>query len=339
MSDWLIVICLWVLLYSYLIVASIDFGAGFIYGYSELTGKSKGVKAIIKGYLSPVWEMTNIIFLFFFMGLMSFLPHMISIYEGGFLVPSLVILALMLIRSGLYAYYYFMGKTHPFFSLFYAISGLCIPAMLATGLTISEGGYIQIRHGEMTLMFSHLVSSFYFWAVVLLAIVSVIYISLLFLSYLANKRGQRKTVETLKGYVLLWSVPTVLASALVFAALQSHNPEHFNNILSLAWLFLLSLVCLMVAITLIFLDRLPRTAFFFGLLQFLCAFFGYGISHLPYIVYPDLMLEPAVFHRAILNGLFDLLIVLVSLIIPICLLSFRLFLMKGWSKQVLSRDS
>ena len=335
MSDWFVAIGLWVLLYSYLIVASIDFGTGFFYGYSQLTGKNREVRVVVERYLSPFWEMTNIIFLFLLIGCMSFLPHMISIYKESLLVPGLVILAIMLIRSGLFAYYYFVGQTHLLFSLFYAVSGLCIPAALATGLTISEGGYIQITQGKMTLVFSHLVSSFYFWSVIVLSIVLVIYISLLFLYYLTKKYHHQQAVEKLKEYVLLWSVPTVLASAIVFVALQSHNPEHFNNILSIAWLFLLSLICLMVAIVLVFLEKLPGIAFLFGVFQFFCAFFGYGISHLPYILYPDLMLERVAFHSTLLNVCLDIFVVLVSLSIPIGILFFRLFLMKGWSKKTI----
>jgi len=338
-SDWFIAIGLWVLLYSYLIVASVDFGTGFFYGYSQLTGKNREVREVVERYLSPVWELTNIIFLLILIVFMNFLPHIISIYKESLLVPSLVILAVLCIRGGLFVYYYyFAGQVRLLFLLFYTVSGLCIPAVLATGLTISEGGYIQITQGKMILMFSSLVSSFYFWSVIVLSIVLVIYISLLFLAYLAKKHRHQQAVEKLKEFVLLWSVPTVLASAIIFVALQSHNPEHFNNILSMAWLFLLSLVCLMVAIALIFLEKLPWIAFLFGLLQFLCAFFGYGISHLPYIIYPNLTLERVTFHSAFLNVCLNVLIVVVSLIIPIGILFFRLFLMKGWSKKTISRS-
>ena len=44
---------LWVFLYGYLIVASIDFGAGFFSYYSTITGKRHVINNIIERYLSP----------------------------------------------------------------------------------------------------------------------------------------------------------------------------------------------------------------------------------------------------------------------------------------------
>ena len=50
---------LWIFLFGYVIVASIDFGAGFFNAYSLLIGKNHILTNIIKRYLSPVWEVTN----------------------------------------------------------------------------------------------------------------------------------------------------------------------------------------------------------------------------------------------------------------------------------------
>ena len=54
---------LWTFLYLYVIIASIDFGAGFFNFYSKLTGDDNIISPIIARYLSPVWETTNV-FLF-----------------------------------------------------------------------------------------------------------------------------------------------------------------------------------------------------------------------------------------------------------------------------------
>ena len=65
---------LWIFLYGYLIVGSIDFGAGFFSYYSHITGKKHLVQNIIKRYLSPVWEVTNVFLVFFFVGIIGFFP-------------------------------------------------------------------------------------------------------------------------------------------------------------------------------------------------------------------------------------------------------------------------
>jgi len=66
------IMVLWVFLFGYVIVASIDFGAGFFNAYSLLTDKSHILSNIIQRYLSPVWEVTNVFLVFFFVGMWDF---------------------------------------------------------------------------------------------------------------------------------------------------------------------------------------------------------------------------------------------------------------------------
>ena len=56
---------LWVFLFCYIIIASIDFGAGFFALHSKMTGNEKKVNHLIHRYLNPVWEVTNVFFVFF----------------------------------------------------------------------------------------------------------------------------------------------------------------------------------------------------------------------------------------------------------------------------------
>ena len=329
MSDWFLIIALWVLLYCYLIIASVDFGLSFFLGYNCVFKKDREMSRLIKHYLSPVWDITNILFLFLFIGLLSFLPHMTSLFEGGFVLPSILILLVLLIRSGGYAYVYYTGKDSYFIYVFYAITGLAIPAALASGLTISEGGYLVQSGTEWWLVYRELLTSFYFWAVLILSIISVLYISLMFMAYHAAKQGAHQVLETLKNYILLWSVPTILGSAIVFIGIQSHNPIHFSRILDLSWFFFCSLICLMVAITLVFQGRRFTTAFFFALLQFFFAFFGYGISHLPFVIYPDFVVHTHFYTSFTKNAIMLILIAVIALLIPILLLSLRYWIVNG----------
>lgn len=72
---------LWVFLYGYLIVASIDFGAGFFSYYTMITGRKNMVHGIIERYLSPVWEVTNVFLIFFMIGMVGFFPTLLIISE------------------------------------------------------------------------------------------------------------------------------------------------------------------------------------------------------------------------------------------------------------------
>lgn len=59
-------IVLWIFLFCYIIIASIDFGAGFFALHSKMLGKEKKINHLIHKYLNPVWEVTNVFFVFFF---------------------------------------------------------------------------------------------------------------------------------------------------------------------------------------------------------------------------------------------------------------------------------
>ena len=75
---------LWLFLFGYVIVASIDFGAGFFNAYSTLRGKQHILTKIIQRYLSPVWEVTNVFFVFFFVGIhFSLLKNNRCVFCGG----------------------------------------------------------------------------------------------------------------------------------------------------------------------------------------------------------------------------------------------------------------
>ena len=61
--------------------------------------------------------------------------------------------------------------------LIYCLSGLGIPAALASVLTISEGGYIVEDGAHLDLNWVQLAISPFAWSVVFLAVITVLYIS------------------------------------------------------------------------------------------------------------------------------------------------------------------
>ena len=95
---------LWLFLFGYVIVASIDFGAGFFNAYSVLIGKDQILANIIKRYLSPVWEITNVFLVFFFVGMVGFFPQTAYYYGTILLVPVSISLILIAIRGSYYAF-------------------------------------------------------------------------------------------------------------------------------------------------------------------------------------------------------------------------------------------
>lgn len=317
---------LWIFLYGYLIVASIDFGAGFFSYYSFLTGKKHLVHNIIERYLSPVWEVTNVFLIFFIVGIIGFFPDTAYYYGTALLVPGSIAIILLAIRGSYYAFSTYGAKDNHFYMLLYGASGLLIPASLSTVLTISEGGYVVEKEGRVYFLYEELLRSPYSWAVVLLALVSVLYISAMFLTFYAAKAKDHKALEVVRGYALGWSTPTILCSLLVFFAINKHNPAHFQKMLDLSWMFVASFLCFLAAVFFIWRRRNYGLAFLFVMLQFALAFFGYGAAHLPYILYPYITIHNDFTSDTMALALIIAFISGLLLLIPSLALLMRLFL-------------
>jgi len=320
------IVIAWVFLYGYVLVASIDFGAGFFSFYGKLTKRDHIINHVIDRYLSPVWEVTNVFLVFFIYALVGFFPDVVFVYGITLLVPGSIALILIVLRGSFYAFANY-GARKSIFTLFvYGVTGLFIPASLATVLTISEGGYILVEGERVELLLGKLIASPYAWVVVGLAIVSVLFISATFLTYYADRAKDADARELLRRFALYNSLPTIFMSFLAFFTLYRHNPEHFDRMLYMSWMFMVSLGCFLVALALIIQRKAYGTAFFFVMLQFLFAFFGYGRSHLPYLLYPYLTIESGVTSEAMGTALIVAFIGGLLLLIPSLFLLMRLFI-------------
>ncbi|WP_108669864.1 cytochrome d ubiquinol oxidase subunit II [Peribacillus acanthi] len=317
---------LWVFLYGYLIVASVDFGAGFFAYYGKLTKKDHIISHIISRYLSPVWEVTNVFFVFFFVGLIGFFPDTAYYYGTALLLPGSIALILLAIRGSFYAFGNYGSKDNKFYLFLYGATGLLIPAALSTALTISEGGFIEERGDQVIFLAGKLMTSPYSWSVVYLSIVSVLFISASFLTFYAHRANDLAARELLRKFALFWSPPTILASLLVFVSLREHNLRHFENMVDLWWMFGLSLLCFFGATYLIYCRKALGSAFVLVMLQFFFAFFGYGAGHLPYILDPYITIYTGYTDETMGITLVIVFIAGLFLLIPSLLLLLKLFL-------------
>lgn len=317
---------LWTFLYGYLIIASIDFGAGFYSYFAKVTRKEHSIRRVIDRYLSPVWEVTNVFLVFFFIGLIGFFPDTAYYYGTALLVPGSIALVLLAIRGSFYAFANYGARESNIYLFLYGISGLFIPAAFSTVLTISEGGFIVLDGTTIIFLKDKLLMSPYSWTVVLLAVVSVLFISASFLTYYAKKARDKEAFELLRRFSLIWSGPTIMASFLVFVTLNTHNSEHFQAMLDIYWMFLSSLVCFLFAIWLIYRRMNVGLAFILISLQYAFAFFGYGATHLPYILYPYLTIYESITGPEMGIALVIAFILGLLLLLPSLYLLLRLFI-------------
>lgn len=318
---------LWLFLYGYLMVASIDFGAGFFAYYGKVTKQDHVINTLISRYLSPVWEVTNVFFVFFFVGIVGFFPDTAYYYGTALLIPGSISLVLLAIRGSFYAFGNYGSRENGLYLFLYGATGLLIPASLSTALTISEGGFIEKQGEAVVFLAKELLTNPYSWSVVILAIVSVLFISASFLTYYAARADDHKALEILRRFAMFWSPPTILASFLVFVSLSQHNVRHFENMVERYWwMFVLSLLCFSIASVLIWMHRNYGTAFIFVMFQFFFAFFGYGASHLPYILDPYITIYSGYTNETMGMTLVIVFILGLLLLIPSLFLLMRLFL-------------
>ncbi|WP_281657921.1 cytochrome d ubiquinol oxidase subunit II [Halobacillus sp. Cin3] len=317
---------LWFFLYGYLIVASVDFGAGFFAYYARMTKQDHLINQLISRYLSPVWEVTNVFFVFFFVGLVGFFPDMAYYFGQSLLIPGSIAIVLIAIRGSFYAFENYGSKDNSLYMFLYGATGLLIPASLSTALTISEGGFIEETENGVQLLYGELFSNPYSWSVVFLAIVSVLYISAMFLTYYAHRAGDRPALEIVRKYALFWSSPTIIASLTTFIALSQQNPEHFQRAIDLWWVFGISVGFFITALFLVYTGKFYGWAFIAVMLQFFVAFFGYGASHLPYLLYPYVTISNAVTNESMAVALVIVFIAGLLLLIPSLILLMRMFL-------------
>lgn len=317
---------LWTFLFGYVIVASIDFGAGFFNAYSLWRGKNHILSNIIKRYLSPVWEITNVFFVFFFVGIIGFFPETATYYGTALLIPVSIALILLCIRGSYYAFEsYGSLHGHKGYALAYGVSGLLIPASLSVVLTISEGGYITETTTGITMDYYGLLTSPLAWAIVVLSIVAVLYISSVFLTWYAHFAGDMPASNLMRKYALLWAGPMIISAFGIIIELRRVGNWHYDNMMNYWWMFAISAFLLFITVWLIWQRKKYGTAVILLIVQFAFAFYAYGISHYPYLLYPYLSVEDSVTTSAMGIALVIAFLLGFALLIPSLYLVFKLF--------------
>lgn len=322
---------LWTFLFGYILVGAIDFGAGFFNAYSLLTGRQRILTKVIQRYLSPVWEVTNVFLVFFFVGIIGFFPKTAFYYGTTLLVPVSIGIILLAIRGSYYAFETYGARGHKGYSFMYGLAGLLIPASLSIVLTISEGGFIEMVDGAPVLDYWVLFTSPLTWSIVVLSIAATLYISAVFLTWYANKAGDVEATDLLRKYALIWSLPTIVTAGGIIFELRKHNYEHYSNIQTFWPMFLLSFLLFVGTVWLLWERRSYGWAFSLLMGQFAFAFFGYGASHYPYLLYPYLTIYDSFTNPAMAISLIVVFILGLGLLIPSLVLLMRLFLFnKGY---------
>jgi cytochrome d ubiquinol oxidase subunit II len=236
-------------LYAYVIIAAVYFGISF-YAY-RLANNSEYEETYkwVKRYLSPVLEIMNGFVLFLFIGLIAFSTSLVG-NKTTLFVLGIIIFMLLGIRIG-NTVFWNERKIDGW-------TGMFIPCMLAAIVTNIEHEYYQLH----------------FWLIIVLTILSVLYISTVVLTYIANEKGDAKGALFFRGRALLWSVPTMAVIGIIAILVNGYQFTNWQLFLETWWIFIVSLVAFLGAAHYLFHQHHYILALLFAFTQLLFAFFG-----------------------------------------------------------------
>ena len=106
------------------------FGAGFFSFHAKLTKQDHIINGLISRYLNPVWEVTNVFFVFFFVGIVGFFPDSAYYFGSTLLIPGSIALILLTIRGSFYAFENYGQDSKLSWLFLYGATGLAIVMMI-----------------------------------------------------------------------------------------------------------------------------------------------------------------------------------------------------------------
>lgn len=330
---------LWFFVFIYSILGSIDFGAGFwafIYGNRPDTRAA----SIANRFLSPSWKVTNVFLVLLVVALVGFFPRATFLLGTLLLLPVSLVLILLTVRSTFLVYAYSSEKYSGALRIVSGLTGLLIPGLLMSVLPVTLGGYILTEDGYPQLMLAKLFTSPTLYAHVAFGICAELFLSALFLSDYAREAEDESTYQTYRNIAIIIG-PISLAAA-VLATFVMDPESHWivvNMIDNREW-FILSLIAFAIAYSALWWRRrdgklgYPRVAFTGAILQYALAGIGYGVAHMPYIIYPELTVKEGFTNSAMFNSLLIGYSVGTVILLPLFYWFWRLFMKdKRYLKQ------
>ena len=141
-----------------------------------------------------------------------------------------------------------------------------------------------------------------------------------------SKTGDVEATELMRKYALIWSVPLIITASGIIYELSFHNEIHYERMLDLWWMFGISFLLWLATVIFIWKREKYGLALWLLVGQFAFAFFGYGISHYPYLLYPGLTIYEGFTNEAMAISLVVAFVLGLALLIPSLYLLLKLFL-------------
>jgi cytochrome d ubiquinol oxidase subunit II len=289
----LAILVVWVFVFIYSMAGSVDLGASF---WAMVYAERKPQAGLIANrFLSPTWEITNTILVFLVVAMVGFFPGAAFRLGGLLLVPLSIILLLLTLRSAFMVFSYAVEESQKWLRFVSGLTGLFVPVLLIGALPVTEGGFTA---GDR-LVYDRWLTNPSVYLYMLFGLASELFLSALFLADYARESGDEEAVRIYRQHAL-WTGPVAVLAAM-FALRLLEPSAHW--LLAHLWdqreWFVVSIIFFLIGYAALWWPGpagtrgRPRLAMLMVILQYGVATFGYGLAHLPYMVYPDLTVDKA----------------------------------------------
>ncbi|PZE21777.1 cytochrome d ubiquinol oxidase subunit II [Paenibacillus xerothermodurans] len=322
---------IWVFVFMYAILGSIDFGTGFwamVFGYN----KKHKVADIANLYLSPTWKVTNVFLVLLAVALVNFFPRATYLLGSILVVPVCLALILLLIRSAFMVYSHSVRRHSRTLTLVSGITGLLIPGLLISILPVTLGGFVTVEDGVPILELTRLFTSPTEYAHLAFGLTTELFLSALFLADYSREAGDESAYYTLRHLAITFG-PTTFALAIMTTLVMAPEAQWIVERFRELWVwFALSAAAFVIGLSALWWRRpdgkigYPRVAVIAVVIQYALASYAYGRAHLPYLVYPYLTIEEGVVNPAMFRSLIISYAVCTAILVPVFILFWRLFL-------------
>lgn len=324
---------LWVFIYVYAILGSIDFGAGFWAMVFETRKKTKA-GLLANRFLSPSWEVTNVFLVLLVISVFSFFPSAAYTLGTVLLIPGSLILIFLTLRSAFMVFSFTTESYRTTLKYISGISGLLVPALLVSVLPITSGGFIEIINGQEQLLLGKLFRSPSEYTYLAFGLSSQLFLSALFLSDYAREALEEAAYRTYRS-LAIWLGPMTLAAAVLTVIFMEPEAQWLKaNIMEQRDWFSLSVAAFIIGYSALWWPAKqkthskgrPRIAVLSIVAQYGLATFAYASAHWPYIVYPMISIEESITNSPMLQALLISFIVGSLLLLPFFIYFWRLFM-------------
>lgn len=319
---------LWLILVVYAVLSSIDFGAGFYYWLAGLRPGHERVRTVTLSYLSPVWETTSVFLVLFFVGMIGFFPPSVRIFATALYLPLSLAVIVMALRGAFFAFHHVAPWADRFLAPVFGLGGLLVPALLVSYLSSAEDGAIHVAaNGAVSVSQARLWLSPLNIVLALLAMAAATYLSATFLAHFARRRSDTEVAAFYRVAASRAGIVTGMLAVILALVLRATAPFHFATLATIWPLQLLAVATFAMGLWALLRGGRRRSglALVTALGTFSFALLAFGLTRLPYLLYPTLRVDAALTPPATYTALVVTVVGGTLLIAPALWLLYLLF--------------